>query len=154
MTSTAVSVKPLRIAHAVLKMKDLDQAERFYGDLLGFELVRKNAQSVFFRLGSDHHTLAVMRVGPDAAPPTQNQVGLYHLAFQVESFDALKTLYRQLKEAGVRIAGTVTHGVSHSVYCFDPEGNELEFYADRYPGKDWSGQQYEGQNQPLNLDDE
>ena len=152
--ATAVSVKPVRLGHAVLKVKDLEQAERFYVDLLGFELANKYPQMVFFRLGSDHHTLAVLRVDADAAPPTQNQVGLYHLAFQMDSFDALKGLYRRLKEHGVPIRRTVTHTMSHSFYCSDPEGNELEFYADRYPDKDWAGQTWEGPNQPLNLDEE
>ena len=152
MSSTAVSARPIRLGHAVLKVKDLEAAERFYVDLVGFELAGQRPGMTFFRIGADHHTLAVMRVDPDAAPPTKNQVGLYHLAFQMADLDALKALYQRLKEAGVQIAGTVTHGTSQSFYCFDPEGNELEFYCDRYPGKDWSGEQLQGRNEPLNLD--
>lgn len=152
MDTTAVAAKPIRLGHAVLKMKDLAAAERFYGDLAGFDLASKRPGAIFFRLGADHHTLAVMQVGPDAAPPVKNQVGLYHLAFQVADLEALKTLYRRFKENGVEIAGTVRHGSSYSFYCFDPEGNELEFYADRYPDRDWSGVVLERDNQPLDLD--
>ncbi len=152
--TTAVSLTPVRLGHAVIKMRDLEQAKRFYVDLLGFELANTYPKMIFFRLGSDHHTLAVLQVDPDAAPPTQNQVGLYHLAFQVESFEALKGVYRKLKEHGVPIRRTVTHTMSHSVYFQDPEGNEIEFYCDRYPEKDWTGQTWEGPNEPLNLDDD
>ncbi|HEX2172504.1 MAG TPA: VOC family protein [Dehalococcoidia bacterium] len=151
--STAIAAKPIRLGHAVIKMKDIAGAQTFYGDLVGLEVARRSPTAVFFRLGGDHHTLAVMQVGPDAAPPVKNQVGLYHLAFQVESLDALKALYQRLKAAGTELAGGgVTHGSSYSFYCFDPEGNELEFYADRYPGKDWTGEQLAGRNEPLNLD--
>lgn len=93
-----------------------------------------------------------MQVDADAAAPVKNQVGLYHLAFQVADLDALKALYRRLKNGGTEIAGTVAHGTSYSFYCFDPEGNELEFYRDRYPGRDWSGEQLVRDNQPLDLD--
>jgi catechol 2,3-dioxygenase len=30
----------------------------------------------------------------------------------------------------VRIVGTSDHGVTHSTYILDPDGNELELYAD------------------------
>lgn len=152
-TKSAVSLTPVRLGHAVIKVKDLEAAERFYVDLLGFELANKYPRMFFFRLNGDHHTLAVLKVDEDAAPPTENQVGLYHLAFQLESFEALKGVYRLLKDNNVPIRGTVTHTMSHSVYFKDPDGNEIEFYVDRYPEKDWTGQNWEGPNEPLNLDD-
>lgn len=152
-TEFAAAVKPIRLGHAVLKVKDVAGAARFYGDLVGLEVASRRPGAVFFRLGGDHHTLAVMQVSPAAAPPTKDQVGLYHLAFQLADFASLKAFYQRIKAAGTQIAGTVSHGVSHSVYCFDPEGNELEFYCDRYPGRDWTGIETAGQNEPLNLDD-
>ena len=148
-----VSLTPVRLGHAVIKVKDLEAAERFYVGLLGFELANQYPKMFFFRLSGDHHTLAVLKVDEDAAPPTENQVGLYHLAFQLESFEALQGVYRKLKANDVPIRGTVTHTMSHSVYFKDPDGNEIEFYVDRYPGKDWTGVQWEGPNEPLNLDD-
>ncbi|HEX2172648.1 MAG TPA: VOC family protein, partial [Dehalococcoidia bacterium] len=68
--SSAVSLTPVRLGHAVIKMRDLEQAKRFYVDLLGFELANTYPNMIFFRLGRDHHTLAVLKVDPDAAPPT------------------------------------------------------------------------------------
>lgn len=150
--TATVSLRPIRLGHAVIKVKDLEAAERFYVDLLGFELANKYPTMFFFRLGGDHHTLAVLQVGEDAAPPVENQVGLYHLAFQVESLEALRGVYRLLKEHNVPIRRTTTHTMSHSVYFTDPDGNEIEFYADRYPDKDWTGEAWDGPNEPLNLD--
>lgn len=110
--TATVSLRPIRLGHAVIKVKDLEAAERFYIDLLGFELANKYPSMFFFRLGGDHHTLAVLQVGEDAAPPVENQVGLYHLAFQVESLEALRGVYRLLKEHHVPIRRTTTHTMS------------------------------------------
>ena len=46
----------------------------------------------------------------------------------VESMDALKDLYQRLLAENVRIDQTVTHGISCSVYFFDPEDNRVELY--------------------------
>jgi catechol-2,3-dioxygenase len=35
-----------------------------------------------------------------------------------------------LEEEGVPIIGTADHTVTHSLYILDPDGNELELYAD------------------------
>jgi len=42
-----------------------------------------------------------------------------------------------LKREGVSIAGASDHTVTHSLYIFDPDGNELELYID-VPGVDWN----------------
>ena len=42
--------------------------------------------------------------------------------------DALKKLYHRVKDDGWRIDNVVTHGISFSVYFFDPEDNQIEIY--------------------------
>ena len=42
--------------------------------------------------------------------------------------DALKELYAKVKAEGMRIDSVVTHGISCSVYFFDPEDNRIELY--------------------------
>jgi catechol-2,3-dioxygenase len=42
--------------------------------------------------------------------------------------DALKELYGRLLAENVKIDQTVTHGISCSVYFFDPEDNRVELY--------------------------
>ncbi len=39
-------------------------------------------------------------------------------------------MYHELREKGVHIVGTGDHTVTHSIYILDPDGNELELYAD------------------------
>jgi co-chaperonin GroES (HSP10) len=42
------------------------------------------------------------------------------------SHEELKVVYRELKEKQVPIVGLADHGVTHSIYVTDPDGNELE----------------------------
>ena len=57
-------------------------------------------------------------------------MGLNHFAVQVEDLDALKETYRSLKEKGAKIDRTTDHGMTSSLYFFDPDGIRIEFYCD------------------------
>ncbi len=57
--------------------------------------------------------------------------GLYHIGFKIgDGPEVAKAVYKELKEKNVPIIGTTDHGVTHSIYILDPDGNELELYAD------------------------
>ncbi|MEW6301681.1 MAG: VOC family protein [Thermodesulfobacteriota bacterium] len=125
-------IRPKKVGHVVLKVRDTEQAERFYTEVLGFEVVARLSQprGVFFSLGEQHHDLAVLEVSPHADEPKADQVGLHHVALQVEDFAALKEWYRTLQRHGVAIVRAVDHGVTKSIYFCDPAGNRLELYCD------------------------
>jgi catechol 2,3-dioxygenase len=78
----------------------------------------------------DHHELGLVEVGPDAPAAAPGTIGLVHFAFRMNNHQELEAAYRELKAAGVPISFTVNHGVTDSVYFTDPDGNELEMYAD------------------------
>ena len=90
--------------------------------------------------GDSSHELALTAVGEDAPGPEADRVGLYHFAWEMESFDDLRRLHRELGERNVTIAGLGDHGISMGVYFLDPDGNEIEvFYElppDEWPEKD------------------
>src|SRR5262245_16251672 len=115
-------IHPKKVGHVVLKARDIDQIEQFYTKVLGFEVVMrlKHPRGVFFTLGDQHHDLAVLEVSPDADEPKADQVGLHHVALQVEDFEALKASYRTLKQHGVSIVRAVDHGITKSIYFCDP----------------------------------
>ena len=125
-------IRPNKVGHVVLKACDLKRAEQFYTEVLGFEVVTrlKRPRGVFFTLGEQHHDLAVLEVPPEADPVTNRQVGLHHVALQVDDFDALKDGYQTLKAHDVTITGTIDHGITKSIYFLDPEGNQFELYCD------------------------
>ena len=126
-------IRPERIGHVVIKVRDLEQSKRFYRDVLGLELMGELAQPRIAFLAAnrrDHHEIGLLEVGAEAGDPAPGAVGLVHIAFRLKSDAELIAAYHELKERGVRIHFTVDHGVTNSVYFFDPDGNELEVYAD------------------------
>jgi catechol-2,3-dioxygenase len=125
-------IQPLGVGHVVLKVRDIDRSTRFYQDVLGFRKVGEipGRMAFFTATGDNHHDLAVMAVGPDAPDPHPYGVGLYHVAIRLGSDEEVKKAYRALVDAGAEIVGSSDHGVSHSLYIKDPDGIELELYAD------------------------
>lgn len=139
-----------RVGHVVLKMRDLERAKHFYHDILGMKITdEREGAGIFFRFDDYHHDLAVFKVNDDAAAPEQNQVGLAHIALVVESLQEVKNFYHRLKEHGVPIVGTSNHGYTKSVYCSDPEGNQLEIYCE---GEDWHDFETMFIGEPLELE--
>ena len=152
-------IRPKKLGHVVLKARDIAQIEQFYTQVMGFEVVTRLTQprGVFFSLGEQHHDLAVLEVPPEADDPEDAQVGLHHVALQVENFAALKDCYQTLKQHNIPIARAVDHGITKSIYFCDPAGNKLELYCDvgedgleRFRRQDT---QSLGSFPPLNLED-
>ena len=123
-------LKPNRLGHAVLRVRDLKRSEEFYSKFLGLEVKTASDSMVFFRSNIDvDHDLAIIKIAEDAPGPEQTRVGLYHLAFEFDSVDNIKDAYRLANEMGVRIAGFGDHGDTKGLYVLDPDGIEIELYA-------------------------
>jgi len=124
-----------KLGHAVLKIRSLAVSVPFYRDVLGLtEVARYGTQMAFFSCGDNHHDLALLEVGAQAAPPMDNQVGLYHLAFKVgDSLDELRAFRDHLAAHGVALVGQADHRVSQALYCHDPDGILIEVYTDADP---------------------
>ena len=125
-----------RIGHVVLKVRSLERSRRFYTEVLGMEVMGEVPGVVFLANGRrDHHEIGLAEVGADAPDAPALAVGLVHVAFRLRSMADLRAAYDELKANHVRISYTVNHGVTKSVYFFDPDGNELEIYADNSPAE-------------------
>jgi catechol 2,3-dioxygenase len=125
-------IRAKKVGHVVLKVDKLDACEKFYTEVLGFEYVNRldKPRAVFLTLGVQHHDIALFEVDAGADAPKANQVGLHHLALQVDDVAALKEGYETLLQRGVKVVRAVDHGTTHSVYFNDPAGNRLELYCD------------------------
>lgn len=118
------------LGHIVFYVSDLSRMADFYRDILGFsEIVRKWPLAVFSS-GRTHHEMLLIEVGGEPQKKGQRP-GLYHVGFKVaNTHEELKEVFRELKEKRVPIVGTGDHTVTESIYILDPDGNELELYAD------------------------
>jgi len=132
-------LRPLRIGHVVLKVRDLDRSLAFYRDFLGFQVVSELSNVMIFLSvgGENHHDLALLRVGQQAPSPLPSAVGLYHVAVQLADWEAVRAAHALLTERGM-LKGAVDHGVTRSLYTADPDGNEIELYCDA-PRSEWEG---------------
>jgi catechol-2,3-dioxygenase len=129
-----VDVKEL--GHIVLYVRDVDVSRGFYGGVLGWnELVAVPGQMAMFSSGRSHHELLLIQVGADATPiPAGRRVGMYHFGLKIGTTDdELRAAMKELVDAGVTIVGSGDHGVTHSLYIIDPDGNEIELYIDVQP---------------------
>jgi catechol-2,3-dioxygenase len=132
--------KVRRLNHAVLYVRDAQRAARFYRDVLGFVVAEQmGGRAVFMRTSADgenHHDLGLFGIGEGAPPPTQGrQVGLYHLAWEVETLPELADARDALVAAGA-LVGVNDHGASLSLYAKDPDGNEFEVFWP-VPREEW-----------------
>ena len=134
-----MAFSPVRLNHAVLFVADLQRAVRFYTDVFGMEVVAREprANAAFLRLprSGNHHDLGLFGVGAPDGPKRRGAIGLYHLAWQVDTIDELAESRRALVEAGA-YTGESSHGATKSVYGADPDGNEFEVMW-MLPRQDW-----------------
>ena len=127
------------LGHLVLYVRDLERSRSFYKDVLGWREVTGDTPlrmpAAAFTSGRTHHELLLIEVGPSATPiPEGRRVGLYHFGLKIgETDDELRAAARDLEAAGVPLVGSSDHGVTHSLYIHDPDGNEIELYIDVQP---------------------
>lgn len=122
-----------RLNHAVLYVRDVETSVAFYRDVLGFTVVDMLPAgfegAAFLRAASstNDHDLGLFQVGAHATPSAAGRgaVGLYHLAWEVETLDDLDRLAGALAAAGA-LVGASDHGTTKSLYGKDPDGLEFE----------------------------
>ncbi|HEY7494786.1 MAG TPA: VOC family protein [Candidatus Tectomicrobia bacterium] len=121
-----------RLGHVLMRVADVERSKAFYSNVLGFEVVEQDPEhgGVFMTLGEYGHTLDITPVEDPATAqtPVQNRLGVHHIAFQVDSYEALKDAYFTLQEQGVKVDRAIDHVSQKSIYFYDPDGNRLEIY--------------------------
>jgi catechol-2,3-dioxygenase len=142
-----------RLNHAVLFVRDLERAVAFYQEAFGFEIVAREprAQAAFLRArGTDnHHDLGLFAVGAQAPSPPRGSVGLYHLAWEVDSIHDLAAAQDTLSRLGA-LVGASDHAVTKSLYGRDPDGNEFEVMW-TVPREHWGEFEHAAPVLPLDL---
>jgi len=151
------STVPIRqMNHAVLYVRDARVHQQFYGDVLGFETMIEDASGrwVFMRAprSDNHHDIAFFTIGPAAEPSAAGgqTVGLYHVAWEVDTLADLAEVRDRLDAAGA-LYGQSDHGVNKSLYAKDPDGLEFEVMW-LTPPEHWGDAEHEAIIRPLDIE--
>jgi catechol-2,3-dioxygenase len=122
----------LRLNHAVLYVRDAQRAAAFYEEVLGFRrisMVDGFDGAVFLQApgSTNDHDLGLFTIGEGAGPSGAGHqtVGLYHLAWEVDTLAELERIAGLLSEHGA-LVGASDHGTTKALYAHDPDGIEFE----------------------------
>ena len=123
-----MTINPVRLNHAVLFVGDLERSINFYAQAFAMTVMAREprANAAFLRLprSGNHHDLGLFGVG--AQPPRpRGSIGLYHLAWQVDTVEELRHARETLLDLDA-FTDESSHGATKSVYGQDPDGNEFE----------------------------
>jgi catechol-2,3-dioxygenase len=116
-----------RLNHAVLYVRDAQRSAEFYERVLGFRripMVEGFDGAVFLRAAgsTNDHDLGLFSVGNQPGP---GGIGLYHLAWEVDTLDELERIGQALSAEGA-LVGASDHGTTKALYAKDPDGIEFE----------------------------
>lgn len=119
-----------RLNHAVLYVRDAERSARFYAEVLGFRRLPVGFPGAIFMQAegsTNDHDLGLFSVGADASdsPAGRGAVGLYHLAWEVDTLSDLARISQTLAERGA-LVGATDHGSTKALYAKDPDGIEFE----------------------------
>jgi catechol-2,3-dioxygenase len=122
-----------RLNHAVLYVGDLKRSVAFYTEVLGFSIIPMTPDgftgAAFLQApgSTNDHDLGLFEIGSQAGASMAGRatVGLYHLAWEVDTLAELERLAAALRENGA-LTGASDHGTTKSLYGRDPDGLEFE----------------------------
>lgn len=120
----AFSFPSLGIGHIALRCSDIDEMERFYRDVLGYDLVWSPEPSDRY-LTNGYDNLALHACGDVSATSDSR---LDHFGILVETPDDVDAWAAHLAASGTKVdTGPKTHrDGSRSLYFSDPEGNRIQ----------------------------
>ncbi|MER6476115.1 VOC family protein [Streptomyces filamentosus] len=126
------AIGTLNTAHIGVNVTDLDRSLRFYGEVLGFEVIGSGdadgRRHAFLGQGG-RLVLTLWQQAEGGYDATR--AGLHHLAFEAESIEKVREAEAALKARGVTFAheGVVAHregAASGGIFFHDPDGARLE----------------------------
>ena len=116
--------KPIQLTHAVVNTTDVEAAERFAVEKLGFQVSDRTGHMRFLRCNRKHHCIAYAK---------SDFASLNHIAFELPSLDAVMRGIARLREAGFApVWGPGRHGPGNNVfgYFIAPYGGVVEYTAE------------------------
>jgi catechol-2,3-dioxygenase len=118
-----------RLNHAVVYVRDVERSVAFYQEALGFRVKTQFPGAAFIQApgSTNDHDLGLFQIGADAEPSAagRSTVGLYHLAWEVDTLAELQRIAGVLRQHGA-LVGASDHYATKALYAKDPDGLEFE----------------------------
>jgi catechol 2,3-dioxygenase len=120
-TSYARAPDGLRIGHMHLRVGDLEQADRFYGGVIGFDPTRKRTGAAFLSSGRYHHHLALnVWQSSGAGPRDDAATGLAWFSLEIAAPEILAAQEQRLRQAGAPALA-----IADGIETADPWGTKV-----------------------------
>ncbi len=122
------------VHHIGLNVRDIDRAEAFYTEVLGFEVTERYAENIRHLMLSSPgesqqaakvHLFETKDLDMEDALETLSGRGYAHIAFSTTRKQFPK-IVEELKKRKVDFKGPLVMGQGESVHFTDPDGNHLE----------------------------
>lgn len=121
---------PSGINHITIRVNDIERAEEFYGDLLGFELIRKMGKSMSVYQIGEEDTLVLVEA-ETSYDPASRDYRVDHFGFYLDSEDEVDELAEFFRENEVTIlSGPANRKRGRFLFISDPDGNMIELFYD------------------------
>ncbi|BBJ00339.1 hypothetical protein FGKAn22_20310 [Ferrigenium kumadai] len=123
--------------HIGLAVSKLEESANFFTSLLGWKEVRRNEgyPAIYVSDGSIMVTLWAIKDEPSVQFNRHKNIGLHHVAFNVENEDDLIRIHKRLTDNGTSIEFAperLGQGPAKHMMCHEPSGIRVEFI---WPGK-------------------
>jgi len=122
------------VHHIGLNVRDIDRAEAFYTEVLGFEVTERYAENIRHLMLSSPgeppdaakvHLFETKGLDMEDALETMSGQGYAHIAFGTTR-EQFPIIVEELKKRKVSFKGPLVMGKGESVHFTDPDGNPLE----------------------------
>jgi catechol 2,3-dioxygenase-like lactoylglutathione lyase family enzyme len=128
--------KITKIGPLSLFVEDVERAEAFYRDRVGFvtseEVRYRGARCVFMRCGAEHHSLALFPKELRASLGLSPHTTCMSFGVELGSYAQLREAVGYLKAHGVTFVDAIPPelypGIDYSAFALDPDGHCIQLY--------------------------
>jgi len=140
---SVMEIQQAILGHVVLNVRNLEESEEFYRNILGMTVSGRNPRTrmSFLSFGQEHHDIALAEL-PKGAKRISGEdfPGMHHFCVYVRTSEEVDALVPVLKKKGIPIVSgpeNLEVAGNRSVSFLDPDGNRLEVAcnANKFGGK-------------------
>jgi catechol 2,3-dioxygenase-like lactoylglutathione lyase family enzyme len=144
--------KVVKLGPVNLFVEDLEKAESFYRDTLGFILTEEvryaGHRVVYLRNNTEHHSLALYPIALRSVLGLRADTTTMAIGMQLANYQQLRNALTFFRSRGVELRELppeLTPGMDHTMLAIDPDGHAVQLY--------WSMEQigWDGRPRPAEL---